>query len=545
MKSFLEKHKFLFLLLLIFLISEILVDPRGNFPLNDDWSYSKSVLNWQRDGVYNIGDWPAMTLFTHLLWGLAFTKIAGFSFFILRISTLVSSLIGVVVLFSLVKKISNSAGIAFIGSMALSYNPIYFNLSNTYMTDITFNTLLVLGCYFAYDFFRNGNILSFVLVFISSIFLVLTRQFGIVVPIAFTLCCLSISRKKVVFIVTALILTGATLLVLRLYEDYLHQILPPGSAYKYSGNSNPLLATFWDALFVHIRDRHATFLLHFMVYTLPFSIIFFIPLIRSLKAWIKVLVALFAAAITYFIFKTEPFPMGNVFVNVGVGTRTFYEYLSTNTTSALEHASSQKFEDSMYWVKLFLITINMVIIIFGMMKMRPVWIKFPKADSALLFFVALAVTYSLMLLITESYFDRYHIPLITVGIILFSYFSKIIEPRYGAAILVLIILFYVSVAGTKDYFKINTIRWEAYHHLIKEKKVEPEKINGGFEVNCWNEGRYSFWYTFLDIKGFDYLIQFWQEPGFKPYKEYEFQRYFPFEKDKIFIFARDSISTGS
>ncbi len=105
MKIFFITHKYVLLLVAVFILSEIIVNPLGNFPLNDDWSYFKSVNILQNEGKYNIVDWGAMTLFTHLIWGFLFTKIFGFSFVVLRFSTIVSSLIGILVLNKLVVSI--------------------------------------------------------------------------------------------------------------------------------------------------------------------------------------------------------------------------------------------------------------------------------------------------------------------------------------------------------------------------------------------------------------------------------------------------------
>ena len=155
MPSFIKKNSYFFSLLGIFLLAELIVNPTGEFPLNDDWSYAKSILTWIKEGRYDLGEWPAMTLVAHLAWGLLFTKIGGFSFFVLRLSTLVSSFIGIWFLFKIIRKISKSALVAFTGSLVLLFNPIYFNLSNTYMTDVNFNTLLLLACYFTINFFEN------------------------------------------------------------------------------------------------------------------------------------------------------------------------------------------------------------------------------------------------------------------------------------------------------------------------------------------------------------------------------------------------------
>jgi hypothetical protein len=105
-------------------------------------------------------------------------------------------------------------------------------------------------------------------------------------------------------------------------------------------------------------------------------------------------------------------------------------------------------------------------------------------------------------------------------------------------ILPFIMFVYISVAGTKDYLTINRIRWQAYFEVKQETNLPADKINGGFEVNCWNDGVPTWWSDFVSIERFDYLIQFTPEPGFEVKKEFDFQRYFPFKKDKIVIFKR-------
>ena len=144
-----------------------------------------------------------------------------------------------------------------------------------------------------------------------------------------------------------------------------------------------------------------------------------------------------------------------------------------------------------------------------------------------------------MILITESYFDRYHIPIITIVLLLFSYLHKKYQVKFKLSIIYLICFFYVSVFGTKDYFSLNRNRWEAVNFIKNKANVTSDKINGGFEVNCWNDGKGNWWYDYWGLTNFDFLIQFKKEDGFILLKEYEFQRYFPYKKDKINIFVRE------
>jgi len=57
--------------------------------------------------------------------GLFVHQAFGFSFFVLRLSTLVSSLIGLLVLYKLVSEISKNKLLAFAASLVLLFNPVY------------------------------------------------------------------------------------------------------------------------------------------------------------------------------------------------------------------------------------------------------------------------------------------------------------------------------------------------------------------------------------------------------------------------------------
>lgn len=90
---FFKKHLNIFILLIIFLIVEVIINPIGEFCLNDDWVYAASVKTLLSKGVFEIGSWPAMTLYAHVLWGFVFVKLFGFSFTVLRFSILVLSFV--------------------------------------------------------------------------------------------------------------------------------------------------------------------------------------------------------------------------------------------------------------------------------------------------------------------------------------------------------------------------------------------------------------------------------------------------------------------
>src|SRR5580765_8375698 len=81
----------LLILAAFWLVGLLVVWPVGNFPLNDDWAFARSVKRLLETGSFYPTAWAAMPLFTQTLWGALFCLPMGFSFNALRCSTLVMS----------------------------------------------------------------------------------------------------------------------------------------------------------------------------------------------------------------------------------------------------------------------------------------------------------------------------------------------------------------------------------------------------------------------------------------------------------------------
>lgn len=532
--SFLSRYRYFSLLILITVVSEFIVNPVGDFPLNDDWCYGKAVYYSSLD-KFTVGGFGAMTLATHILWGMLFTKLFGFTFTVLRFSTLLSSLVGLFFLNKLITKITANTILAFCVCLVLLFNPLYFNLSNTFMTDINFNTLLVISCYYAYTFFETRRPLFFILFFLVCIAMVLLRQFGIVLPLCFTLACFALKEKRWQWLVFSLMGVMLVYFSLKVYEQYLITILPKISAYKFSGSVKISDRVFWDTLFLNMNDRFKSILLQVLVYSSPLVVFFISAISKSYKRPTVVLIFGISGFIVYNFFYEKSFVMGNVFSNMSLGPETFYESLY----AVKGHNYSGLFSiilDIMNWAlpTLTVGTLFMFLITFFRSK-RLSELMQPNT----LFLVAFVFMYVFMILITESYFDRYHLPLITVCLILVGTIGMANKPKLGLEFVVVSCFFYISVFGTKDYLSLNNTRWEAYRFLRTKEHVTAKQVNGGFELNCWNDAKPNWWANYKVIKPYDYLIQFKVEAGFKLYKEYEFQRYLPYKKDKISIFVRE------
>jgi len=57
--------------IIIFALLALLARPAGDFPLNDDWTYAKSLLKLEKEGVIDLGT-SSSALVTQLFYGLLF-----------------------------------------------------------------------------------------------------------------------------------------------------------------------------------------------------------------------------------------------------------------------------------------------------------------------------------------------------------------------------------------------------------------------------------------------------------------------------------------
>lgn len=533
MVKFLTEHKYISLLVLIFIIAEILVFPVGNFPLNDDWSYARAVVVFNDKAEFNFGVWPAMTLCSHILWGSVFTKIFGFSHFVLRFSSMISALIAIVFLYKLVRRISGNIPASVVVCAVMLFNPIYFNLVNTYMTDVNFCTLTIVCCYYIYRFHETQKLIYFLPVFIFSALLVLVRQFGIIVPACFILSCFFTKENRWRAVLMSAFVFVLVIVVFKIYEGYLQRILPKNSTYKFSGNFNILSGVFWDNFFIGVTAKYAAVLLHILIYIFPLTLILIKDIIVK-AGTVRVVIAIVISVLaSYFLFRNEAFPSQNIFNNMSLGPETFYE-----STQGRRHAVSEQFQTVMNVVKYLCTSVSLFVIVLLMIKRPLKRLTRINVNATLIFLLCFGISYVFMMFITESYFDRYNLPIIIVSFIIFSYSFSYKKIKLSLAFIPLVFLAYVSIAGTKDYFSWNEKKWEAYYFLNREHKVKNEMINAGFEVGCWTDQGYILSYNYLEKNGM-FIIQFDNEEGFRLLRQYEFQRYFPYKKDYVNILIRE------
>ena len=171
-------------LLLLWLLAVCLVQPTGNFSINDDWSYGTAVKHLLKTGHFQLVWNTTPALVTQVLWGAVFCKLFGFSFVTLRASTLVMSILGVLAFYDTLLLIGARRNVAFAGSLLLMSSPFFFCLAFSFMTDSFFLSIMIFSLFFLLRQLETGSKRDLVLGIVLAMCATLTRQIGICIPAA-------------------------------------------------------------------------------------------------------------------------------------------------------------------------------------------------------------------------------------------------------------------------------------------------------------------------------------------------------------------------
>jgi len=529
-------------LLLIWLLALALAWPAGNFPLDDAWAYAKVAKQLHETGIYRVGDWPAMTLLTQVLWGTLFTKIFGFSFLVLRLSTLVLAVLGVLAMHDVLKGLGRPAWYRSLALALLLFNPIFFELSATFMTDIPFLSLALLSIWGYFQFMRRGRWPWWLLANLLALAAVLTRQLGLLLPLSFGVAML-LQRPNLRQLALAV---GGFLMAYGGLQGYVVWMESRGGLPASFGRADGLLqALNWDYLKWVLADFSGLYFFTLGGFLLPAGLLL-LPRRRSL--WLKAApLLLFCLWALYRVWEAPP--MGNSMFDLALGTIAMPDV----------HRGVTDFQQLPGWAELGIRLLSaagiLLILLLGTERLGSLknvlasWLKQAGARSlppgtafqlGLGFFL---LGYGLFVLLNYFHFDRYLLPVLAISLLLLKPSpSPPAKWQWWAASLPLALMAAYAIAGTHDYFAWNRARWAAARHLMQQE-VAPSAIDGGIEFNGWHGtgsripdypyGK-SWWFVADDA----YMI------GFAPYQNYERVRSFPYskwllpQKDSLHVFKR-------
>ena len=117
------------------LVNLLVIQPAGNFPLNDDWIYSDSVFHLMKTGQFRLLGCSPFNLLSTLL-GAVVCSVFGQSHEVLRGLTILLGLATTIVLYFTLLRIGLKRIDAALLVMVLAANPMFVDLQFSFMTDV-------------------------------------------------------------------------------------------------------------------------------------------------------------------------------------------------------------------------------------------------------------------------------------------------------------------------------------------------------------------------------------------------------------------------
>ena len=165
--------------LLAYAVAIVLVNPLRETPMEDDWAYALTVSRLLETGEYAPHPWVASNMPAHAAWGAAFAKMGGYSFGVLRISTLTLFAAGLICFYGLCLEHGIAHRSAAALAMTLLASPLAFRFAFNFMTDVPYMAWSVAAIFAYTRGWRTSSISWAVLGSLAAAAALLTRQFGV------------------------------------------------------------------------------------------------------------------------------------------------------------------------------------------------------------------------------------------------------------------------------------------------------------------------------------------------------------------------------
>ena len=513
-------------LLLLWCGAVTLVNPLGDFPLNDDWAYAQNTRALAVENRLFFSDWPAMTLIAHTLWGALFCKIFGFSFTVLRFSTLLMGLFGLAGFYKILTWAGLPRRMMWGLVLLLAFNPLWFVLANSYMTDVPFLAMLFWSTLFFLKTLERPTLWPLLAATFFAAWACFIRQLGLVAPSVFLLLFLyfqPVSWRNVLF---ALFPLAACFGAVEGFARWLESTgqLPEA----YTGAGHLLKSVFTNTKLLDIAaERTGTALLTVGLFLLPFVLgLNFRGLQRRWQIWP---VLLLGACCIWAAWKE--FPYGNVFYNLGLGPKLLKD------TDWGENIAPELPENYFLIVKYAAaVGAGLLLLSLSLWKSGTT----PERHRLLRRFSMLFCLGYLGFICTNwVLIDRHLLPFV-------PFLSLFIGTRVGHftnfGVTLLGVYSFFSITATHDYLAWNRARWQAANRLL-EQGVSPKKIDGGFEFNGWHltgarsqkaREMKSWWF----VRDDEWLVSFGLQYGYDKEMAVPYQRWLPPGSDTIFASRR-------
>ncbi len=537
------------LLSAIWLGAVVVVNPLGNFPLNDDWAYALSVRGILGHGTYDRIQDNCTTLISQAYWGALFCLPAGFSFVAMRLSTLCLALVGILGMYFLLKRLGATRGVACLGALVLGFNPIYFALSFTFMTDVPFTALVVVSLLLMFAALEKDTNLRLIGSALLAGICVLCRQLGLFLPLAFAAC--FVVRYGLTW---RSLVRGAIPLAVGLgaFLGFRWWLAATGSLGNLDHFTHRALTGVTSAGAAEmLLTRSAAVGLCWGLLLFPFTLLLPVPN----RTWprsaliVGVAVPLLFALFVAFRWLRHGYLMPvlpNVLAPWGIGPVTLRDIY-------ILHLPHMRPLPAPFWLAVTILSILGGGILLACLLLSALRLplgtrslRWEHTPVVVLFVLVGCLAYCKPICLVPL-FDRYVIGVLPLLLCLMALSASRLSPcvqrrRLAIAACVLAPYMLFSVAGTRDYLTWNKLRWEVLRTLTQDQSIPPTQIDGGYEFNGWYgyDAAYrpppakSWWWIHDD----QYLVSVGPVEGYETAREVQYSRWLPPREARVLLLRR-------
>ena len=430
---------------------------RQDFPLNDDWAYARGVFALVRgEGLHYFGQ-PSMPLLGQWLWAVPFVWLLGATHAVLRFSTLILSLLGLLAFRDLLRReVGMGPSQAAFAVAVLALNPLVFLSSGTFMSDVPALTFALIALALYSRALSSGRGTTLMVAAGVALLATLTRQNAAAAPLAAALLawCQPRWRWHPAWILAVLLPVGAGV-VLNAWLGARPDAVP-----LYPEIPSPRKVLFLTLVVIHTLGLAAL-----PVFALQ-------PRPRSWPVFVLALQLLLTAAALVPDLRnghppTDRYPyLGNLLTPWGA-----FEFSNTvvagNRPLLLDEGT-----------RLLLTLAGCV----GGAALLDRLVGAARAGVAPGLLAGFTAVHLLFLLIAPTLFDRYLIVLMPGALALAALPG--IVPRWKAGLGMLAVVAVCSVGLMHDWLAWNAARWEVGRRALA-RGIDPLDIEGGFEWDGW------------------------------------------------------------
>ncbi len=443
---------------------------RGDFPLSDDWSYAFATRALCMEGQVSFLPWTGASLVLQAWYGALLCRVLGFSFEILRLSTLALAASGAVGFFLLLGRAGIRGVPRALATALFALDPLYVNLAFTFMTDVPFTAVAVWAGYCYVRGLGERRILWLGAGAVLAAASLLIRQHGIFVAAAATLAALLAAdrspRERLADALAAGLVPVVTLAGFQLWLFAWHGA-PGGAEMK--------LSEMWRLTPVGIINCafRGTAYLGLLMAPLALAIRHDVVARRPrLVTAAAATLALLATAL-YLREGATMFYLTNVLYDLGLGA------LTLRDTLFLGMRPPVYIGPALGWPLTAVAVVAAGILLAAWVnaagRLREPVPAFLLLASVLLF--------GGTLLHTRYYFDRYLLAVLPFALAAASVSARV-RPS-GASLALAAAFAWYAVAGTHDYLAWNRARHAGLAEL-RASGVAVTEIDGGMEFNAWH-----------------------------------------------------------